>query len=268
MLRKTVHRLLEIAEDGDRASRVVDVALGILILANVAALIVESMEPDEAVHPHFYAVFETFSVVVFAVEYALRLWSAPEDPRFVGAGGRLRYVFTPTALVDLIAIAPTMLSWFLPMQGDLRVVRALRLFRIARLAKLGRYSSAMQAIGGAIREKASELASVVFVLLVLLTVCSTMMYHVEHEANPQAFPSIPAAMWWGIATLTTVGYGDVVPSTGFGKVLGASIAILGIGVFALPAAILSASFSDRLRSKREAAAPRCCPHCGERIDAD
>jgi voltage-gated potassium channel len=262
-VRRRVFQLLEVGAASDPASRAVDLGIGLLILANVLALLWESTEAAGA-DLSFYRTFEQVSVTVFGLEYLLRLWVAPEHPAFRGVVlGRLRWTLSPLALLDLLAILPALLSPLWASGVDLRAVRALRILRILRIAKLGRYSIAMQAIARALREKSSELASVVFLLLVVLTVASSMMYYVEHDANPGAFPSIPAAMWWGIATLTTVGYGDVVPTTGLGKLLGAGIAILGIGLFALPAAILSSSFTEQLRRAARPQRDRRCPHCGE-----
>ncbi|MBI5851983.1 MAG: ion transporter [Planctomycetes bacterium] len=268
MNRARIHRLLESADPADRTGRIAGCALAALILANVAALLLESTWPDDDALPAAFGRFEAISVAVFTVEYLLRLWSAPESPDFAGRFGRLRWICSPLALIDLLAITPALAGFVLPSTLDLRALRALRLMRILRILRLGRYSIAMQAIAEAVREKRSELASAVFVVLVMLVVASTLMFHVEHGQNGKSFPSIPAAMWWGIATLTTVGYGDVVPVTGLGKLLGAMIAILGIGVFALPAAILSSAFTERLsRHARPAAATRC-PHCGKPLLAD
>jgi voltage-gated potassium channel len=271
MSRARIHRLLENAESGDRISRLVDLGLAAFIVANVIALLVESTYPDDVPVPWGFDAFEVLSVIVFSAEYLLRLWSAPESPRYAGTGARLRWACSPLAIIDLLAIAPTLVGWFAPVPLDLRAVRALRLLRILRVARLGRYSIAMQAIADAVREKRNELVSAVFVVLVMLIVASTLMYHVEHATNQRSFPSIPAAMWWGIATLTTVGYGDVVPVTPIGKLLGAGIAILGIGVFALPAAILSSAFTERLqrlagRARDPVTAPPAqCPHCGKQL---
>jgi len=164
------------------------------------------------------------------------------------------------ALVDLVAILP----FYLPLVlTDLRILRLIRLFRLLRLLKMLRYSESLRIFTDVYRMKKSELAMVFMVILFLLVIASALIFHVEQEAQPEAFSSIPAAMWWGVATLTTVGYGDIYPITPLGKFLGAIIALLGIGLFALPAAILGSGFVGALR--RKASSKFYCPHCSEEI---
>ena len=197
----------------------------------------------------FYA-FEIFTVVVFSIEYILRAWSIVEEPGYHGPIlGRLKYLITPLALVDLIAVLPFFLPALIPL--DLRFVRVLRLIRLVRVMKLGHYSHSLAHISKVIKSKRSELAASLFILAVLLLFASTIMYYVEHDAQPQSFRSIPAAFWWGIETLTTVGYGDVAPITTLGKICAAVIAVLGIGLFGLPTAIIATGFLEEVQHKRE-----------------
>jgi len=147
---------------------------------------------------------------------------------------------------------------------DLRFIRAIRLIRLFRLFKLGRYSVAIKLFGRVLKGKREELFITAFAIFILLTISSSLLYYVEHKAQPEVFSSIPAAMWWGVATLTTVGYGDIYPITSLGKFLGAIISLLGIGLFAMPAGILSAGFIEEIRKKKETA--KTCPHCGEKLD--
>jgi len=135
--------------------------------------------------------------------------------------------------------------------------------RIFRLFKLGRYSSAMKTMARVLRNKKEELGITIFIVLLLLIIASSLMYFVENPVQPEVFSSIPAAMWWGVETLTTVGYGDVIPQTALGKALGMVIAILGIGMFALPAGILGSGFFEEVQSKRRES--EVCPHCGKEI---
>jgi voltage-gated potassium channel len=176
--------------------------------------------------------------------------------------GRLRYVLTPLALVDLIAILP----FYLPMvmRVDLRFVRVVRLLRMFRLVKIGRYSRSFKLLGRVIKNKKEDILITLFAGAVILVVASSAMYLVERNVQPDSFSSIPAAMWWGVITLTTVGYGDVTPVTTIGKIIGGIIAVLGIGMFALPAGILGSGFVEeveKMRSKRVK-----CPHCGKHLD--
>lgn len=258
-----VHEILEKAEAGDRASRAFDLFIMALIVLNVLMVIFETVAwvQDRFASMLFWA--EVVSVAVFTVEYLLRLWCITSDPAYRRPiVGRLAFALTPLALIDLAAILP----FYLPMLVtiDLRFVRAIRLFRLFRLFKMGRYVRSLRLLGGIIRDKKEELTIVVFVLLIMLILTSSLMYYVEHEAQPEAFSSIPASMWWGVVTLTTVGYGDMFPITPLGKLLGVVIAVLGIGMFALPAGILSSGFVEAL--ERRHPDRRVCPHCGEEMD--
>jgi voltage-gated potassium channel len=266
-LRRAVHDLLE-AENPSRGAVVVRFLLAAVIVANITAVVVETVPAVAAAAGPALDAFETFSVAVFCLEYVARAWAAPEQERFAGPAGRLRWAVSPPALIDLAAILPSLLAH----AGlDLRLLRLLRLARIVRIAKLGRYSLAVQTLHRVLRAKAPDLLSLLFLLVVLLVVSSTAMYHLENDAQPNGFSSIPATMWWGIVTLTTIGYGDLTPVTAGGRLLGGLIAILGIGMFALPAGLLGAAFVDELgkaraRGKRSAAdAPHgpACPHCGK-----
>jgi voltage-gated potassium channel len=274
-LRTRCHRLLEGDQPGDRAGAAIRGFLTLLILLNVVAVVLQTVPglPDGALG--IFPAFETFSVVIFSIEYLLRLWSAPErTPHHPALASRLRWIVSPSALVDLVAVLPSLLPW---LGFDLRSVRLLRLLRLARVAKIGRYSLAVHTLHNVLRSKAPDLLSLLGLLLVLLVVSSTIMFHFENEAQPQVFSSIPATMWWGIVTLTTIGYGDMSPVTTAGRAFGGVIAILGIAMFALPAGLLGAAFVDELGKARTARmkqpgggpnvpeAPGRCPHCGQSL---
>lgn len=237
-LRRRVHFILEVDRQGDRLSRFVDIALVALIVANV---VVSVLQTDPRVYeraPWFFKWFEVASIAIFSLEYVLRVWSCVEESKSERPiTGRLRFIVQPMMLLDLAVLV-------LPVYFDLRPLRILRLLR------LGRYSSKLQLFASVLKQKRDELFVGLFVAIVLLVASSTAMYHVEKDVN-EAFESIPKTMWWGVATLTTVGYGDVYPITGAGKVLGAIVALLGIGIFALPAGILAGGFSEALEADRE-----------------
>ena len=265
-LRQRVHRLLEPATAGDRASRIFDICLLSLIALNILATVLGTVDAISVRFGRALRVFETVSVMVFTVEYLLRLWSAPEDHRYAGRlRGRVRLAATPLALIDLAAIVPFYLVLVFPAAVvlDLRFPRAIRLMRVFRLFKIGRYSASMKTMARVLRRKKEELGITAFIVVVLLILASSLMYFAEHEAQPGIFSSIPAAMWWGVETLTTVGYGDAVPTTALGKVLGMIISILGIGLFALPAGILGSGFIQEIQESRQS--PGTCPHCGREI---
>jgi voltage-gated potassium channel len=248
-VRRRMFELLAVAGANDFWSRFVDLVLVALILLNVAAVVAGSVPGIHATCGAAFDVFERISLAVFAIEYVLRLWSAAEDPRFAApALGRLRCALRPLMLIDLAAILPGILALG---ALDLRTLRALRLLRLLRLLKLTRYSSALEDFGRILRAKAPELLSTLFVMLLLLVMASSLMYLLENEANP-AFDSIPTAMWWGIATFTTVGYGDITPITPGGRLLGSVVAVLGIAMFAIPAGLLGAAFGEQLQARRAA----------------
>lgn len=264
--RKARRRTREILAHGkatDVPSRVFDTFIVGLILLNVTAMVVESVEGIRSLVPTWFLAFEYFSVAVFSVEYVLRLWSCVEDPPYARpVVGRLHFAVGPLTMVDLAAVLP----FYLPFLGvDLRVLRMfrlLRVMRIMRVAKLARYSDSLQMLLRVVKSRRDQLLGAVFILLILLIVAASLMYYAEHEAQPKVFSSIPAAMWWAAVTLTTVGYGDAYPITPIGKVMASMTAILGIGMFALPTAVLGAGFLEELASRKKT--PRC-PHCGKEI---
>lgn len=262
-VKKRIFEILEIALAGDLLSTIFDVFIMTLISLNVIAVVLETVESLSSQYMLLFRIFEVFSVAVFTIEYLLRLWTCTTNDRFKSpVKGRIRFAVTPLVLVDLMAILPFYIPMVIPL--DLRFIRAVRLFRLFRLFKMGRYSESLKSFGNVLRAKKEELAITVFVILILLVLASSLMYFVEHEAQPEVFSNIPTAMWWGVATLTTVGYGDVYPITPIGKFFGAIIAILGIGMFALPAGILASGFAEEIRGKR--GKRRICPHCGKDID--
>jgi voltage-gated potassium channel len=181
------------------------------------------------------------------VEYLARVWCSVEDPRFGRAiTGRLRYMLTPLALIDLLAIAPFYLGMFVSL--DARILRALRLLRVF---KLSRHLRVMDVLLTVLRNEAATLASAILIMLVLVLLAATGIHLLEHENQPQAFGSIPQAMWWSAATLTTVGYGDVVPLSPWGRFFGAVITILGVGMAALPAGIIASGFTAEINRRRD-----------------
>ena len=257
-------RVYHFIEPDVEPGRTLDVAIIVLILLNIVALILETVEPIYNLNRAAFELFEDFSLTVFAVEYLVRLWVITANPRFSHpVTGRIRFALTPMAIIDLIAILPLFLP---PMSMDSRFVRVIRVIRIFRVLKLVRYFRALRLLGHVIADRKEELVSIFLVLLILLALSSSLMYFVEHEDQPEVFTSIPATMWWSIVTLTTVGYGDTYPVTALGQTIAAIIAILGIGMFALPAGLLGAGFVDALAAQRSEDSERRCPHCGELLD--
>lgn len=265
-MRRRIHQIVEPHDDGDAASAAFDIFILGLIFLNVVALVFQTEEAFYNWSPLFFDLFETVSVVVFSAEYMLRIWSCVENPEYAKPiSGRLRFAMTPMAVIDLLAIAPFYLSF---LGVDLRFVRAFRLFRLFRIAKIGRYLPAMRLMGRAVRKRTEELVVSVVLIFILLIVASSLVYYAENEAQPEAFASIPRAMWWGVATLTTVGYGDVYPITLMGRMMGAVIAVLGIGLFALPTGIISSGFLDEIQEerRRKQLTGDVCHTCGQALE--
>ena len=284
-LRRRTYEVLEKAGDDDRLSAVVDIVLIVVIVANMAAVVLESFDGLYDRFQVWFYLLEVVSVALFTVELLLRLWTCdflrPQSSR-VGAVGR--FLVSPIGIIDLLAILPFYLPFLIPV--DLRVVRVLRLVRFLRLLKLTRYTRSVMTMGTVVRERRHELLVAVFLTALLLMVASTLMYYLESQVQPEAFPNILSSMWWAVATLTTIGYGDVFPVTDWGRLLSGIIAILGIGLVALPTAIISSGFVEALARTKgggggtdtagggdgadpappPAGGGAVCPHCGKPLD--
>lgn len=251
---------------GDDDPKVVDTFIILLIAANVISVMLETEPTIAEANGTAFMRFELFSTMVFTVEYVLRIWVCDLDERYQdGIRGRFRYAMTMMALVDIIAIAPFYLQFI---EMDLRIVRAIRLMRLLRILKMGRYAYAVRTVAAVFNRKREELAISGFVLVVVLVLCSSVMYFLEFDAQPDAFRSIPEAMWWAVITITSVGYGDVSPLTPIGKFVGSIIAVVGVLVVALPTGILASGFAEEIRD-RHGKQPehkfKYCPHCGEEL---
>ncbi|NNC76742.1 MAG: ion transporter [Woeseiaceae bacterium] len=247
-LRQFVFRILETAKDDDRVSRFVDICLISMIAASVIAVILESVPAIERKYGSQLYWFEVLTIAVFSVEYLLRVWSAVEHQDRKNDNpvwARIRYVFSFHAIIDLLAILPFYLLTFgLFGTVDMRFLRA---FRLLRVLKLTRYSAALNMLITTMSENGRALLASFLILVTIMLLAASGMYYFERVAQPVAFGSIPAAMWWAFSTLTTVGYGDVTPVTVGGKVFGAMITVVGIGMVALPTSILASGYSQQLK---------------------
>jgi voltage-gated potassium channel len=232
--------------DGSKAGRIFDISMSGLIMINVVFIIGDTFQGRPATMVAISRIVEIFSIVVFTVEYGLRLWTADLiRPNMSPARARFRYVVSGMAIIDLLSILPAYIPFIIPV--DLRVLRMLRLFRLVRAFKMERYTVAITRIGRVLKDKAPELISSVSVICVLMAISSVVVYYVESPVQPEAFSSVLSGLWLAVVTLTTVGYGDIFPVTMLGKVISAIIALLGIGLIALPTGIISAGFLDELR---------------------
>ena len=257
----------------DKGSFLVEIALVAVVAINSTSLILWTVPGFRADFDLWFHLVEDVTVAVFLAEYALRLWSVPEaDSESSPWRQRWRYVVSPVALIDAAALAPSAVAAGMLLAGtggpSLSFLLAVRL--LTRTVKLVRYFPGGRLIATVIRQRASQLLATVGGLILVLVIAAALMYFAETDAQPDEFSSIPAAMWWSVVTLTTVGYGDTVPITPAGRVLAAVIAVLGIGLFALPAGILSAGLREAdiengtaVTNESAAGGGAICPHCGQ-----
>ena len=247
--RKRVWTLLEPASDKDTISKITDIFLVSLIFFNILMVILETVESLYLNYKTFFRNFELFSVTIFSIEYIGRLWSCVENKSKSenNTKARIKYIFSFSALIDAIAILPSLLAFLFP-TVDLRFVRALRIFR---LLKFSRYSSSINTLLVVLWDQRKSFGAAFFILFIILIISSSGMYLVEKDIQPDKFGSIPQSMWWSIVTLTTVGYGDVYPVTSMGKFFGSIIIILGIGTVALPSGILASAFTEHTKRNQK-----------------
>lgn len=216
------------------------------MLIAVFVAIIETEASISGAHRLLFLCLEVVFATLFITEYLARLYAAGENPKYAGVRGRLRYMVTPGAIIDMLALLPSILSFGAYNGFLLRVLRVVRLLRVARL---GRVSAAWDALAEALHRRRFELGLSGAVAAMLLIFSSGLLYLVEGEVQPETFGSIPRALWWSVATLTTVGYGDVTPITSLGKLLAGFTALAGIGLIAMPTGILAAAFSDAFQSR-------------------
>ena len=264
MLKTKIFKLVEKGSHGNRINRAFDYFIMTLIVLSVLSIILESIPEIVNDFGTLLNMFNLFSIIIFSIEYLLRLYVSdlthPSNNRIKSA---LKFMFSIYGLIDLLAILPFYLPMFIKI--DLRFLRALRLTRFLRILKINRYNNSLTLIWQVVKEKRSELAVTGFLAFLILFIASFLMFFVEGDAQPDKFPNILASFWWAIATLTTVGYGDIYPITAMGKIISGLIAIIGIGLIALPTGIISAGFINKIESQKENKNQQVCPHCGNSI---
>jgi voltage-gated potassium channel len=270
--KKKVHGLLHPEIVGDKHwDKFINIFIIVLIILNVLAVIVETVEPIHDKYETFFKYFDWISVIIFTVEYVLRVWSSNHEEKYKHSiWGRLKYMVSPGALIDLIAIVPSYLHAFIGL--DLRVLRMLRLMRLLRLFRLTAYMKSAHMIMNIFKKRKNELALSFILATFLIIIASCVMYFAEHLSfippeTESKFKSIPATIWWAVVTLTTTGYGDMYPVTDLGKALASIIMLMGVAFFALPAGIITAGFLEEFRKLR-VQKTHTCPHCGEHFEID
>ena len=251
MVKRKIFEIIQPDCGNSSMSRAFDYLITGLILVSVIAVFVGTFELSAGASRTLETI-EKIASVTFTIEYALRIFTAdllrPELPPWKS---RVKYVVSPMAAIDLVAILPFWLPMILP--GSLLGMRALRLVRLLRIFKLNRYFDAMRAIGAVIVEKKRELVGSLFFIVLLMLVTSLLMYSIEHDAQPEAFRNAFSGLWWAVATVTTVGYGDIYPVTHLGRLLGAIIAFSGIAAVAVPTGIITAGLSSVMERTKEPA---------------
>lgn len=220
-----------VSGQADNKSRCFDLSIQVLIIISISGIVIGTLPDLDQRTKSILMAIEKTSIVLFTLEYLLRIYSSND---------KLKYLFSFWGLIDFFAIVPTLVLAGL----DLRVLRALRLLRLARILKLGRYSRALRRLANAMRDIRDEFVCFLFISLIVFFLAASGIYYFENEAQPEKFSSIPASMWWAVATLTTVGYGDIYPITTGGKVFTALILVLGLGLVAVPAGLIAAALQD------------------------
>ena len=259
-LKKNVYILLHPEKGNTIWDRLFNIFIILLILLNIVAVMLETVKPIYKTYASFFYAFDLTSIIIFTIEYLLRIWSCTiEHPYKHPVYGRLRFIFSTGMLIDLLAILPFYLHFFIGF--DLRMLRLLRLLRLLRVFHLTSYMKATRLISRVFQSRKNELFISLVLVFFLLIISSCLIYFTEHAAQPDKFTSIPHTLWWSITTLTTVGYGDMIPVTTAGKTLTGVILLSGVALFALPAGIITAGFLEESR-KSKTAKTHHCPYCG------
>ncbi|HET6722544.1 MAG TPA: ion transporter [Chitinophagaceae bacterium] len=259
-----VHILLHPELGQSKADKAINIFIITLIVLNVIAVMMETVKPLYTNYQKLFDTFDMISVIIFSIEYVLRVWSCTDDPKYKGSiKGRIKYMLSPGALIDLLAFLPTYFYAFL--NFDLRILRLLRFFRFFRLFRLTAYTRSAQMIFNVFRSRVNELLLSLTMVLFLIIIASCLLYFAEHNAQPDDFSSIPATIWWAVVTLTTTGYGDMAPITSLGKILAGTIMLTGVALFALPAGIITVGFLEEFRAVKKYKGQNC-PHCGKPLD--
>ncbi len=244
-LRRRVFDLLESGRRGSRAASLIDAGLLLLIIANVAVAVLDTVASIHARAGDQFQLFDRLCVALFALEYALRIWTAPEHAVFRAlrpTASRMKLAATPMMVIDLIALLPFALE--LLVGSDLAVIRVVRVIRFLRLT---RYSPALATLGRVLATNWRALAGSAVLFAGLLLASSVLMYFAEGRLQPEALGDVPKAMWWAVVTLSTVGYGDVLPITVIGKVIAGFTMVVGIMFFAVPVGIIATGFLQEIQ---------------------
>ncbi|MEG0366252.1 MAG: ion transporter [Coprobacillus sp.] len=253
-------------DENDFISTVFDTVIITLIILSIISVILSTFDNIPGYISTIMHMFEYISISIFTIEYLLRLWTSDLYYSCGPLKSRIKYIFSFMAIIDLISILPFYIPFII--KTDLRSLRTIRLVRVFRIFKLHRYTAALNSVIVVFKKKKEQLISSVFVVFVLMIISSIFMYYCEHDVQPDKFENAFSGLWWAVATLTTVGYGDIYPITVLGKIISTFLALLGIGLVAVPTGIISAGFSEELIDSKEDESKKdinYCPHCGKKI---
>lgn len=259
------HRIYNLIREDDINTFHADLVDGFLMIVVITSVVVAFLSTFElsANMVQLLGTLETIFVILFTVEYALRMWTSElMYPKLPAWKARLRYTVSPMAIIDLLSILP----FYLPLTGmSVGILKSVRLVRVLRIFKINRYTSALTLIGRVLKTRATQLLSSILVIFVLIFIAAMLMYDVEHKAQPEVFNNALSAMWWAMSTITTLGYGDIYPITSFGRVISGFITFLGIGLTAIPTGIISAGFIEQskiIKTNKHVQSQDVCPCCG------
>jgi voltage-gated potassium channel len=254
-IKRKIYNYLNVIQEDKDLHKVFTYGMIVLILLNTFAVIIETVESIDEKYYSYLSIFEIFSVLIFAIEYLLRIWTITVTEKYRKPfTGRIRFMFTPLAIIDLLSILPFFMFAFFPF--DLRFLRLFRMFRFMRLLKLGRYSHSLQLLSKVLKSKKEQLVMAFFIVSFSIIIAACFIYFAEHDAQPAKFSSIPASIYWAVMMITSIGLSDIYPITPFGHIIAMLVAVLGIGLFAIPIGIIAAGFYEETNKKK-------CPFCGK-----
>jgi voltage-gated potassium channel len=264
-MKQKIYHLIEKGSHGSKINLAFDYFIIFLIIFNVVALALDTLTGLSEQLRNTLRIFEVVSIGIFTLEFILRLYvSDITHPAKSKMASAKKFILSPFGIIDMLAILPFYIPFIIKV--DLRFLRVLRLIRFFRVLKISRYNSTIKLIRDVLKEKRAEIGMTFFISVLLLLVSAFVMYSVENPVQPEKFPNIFASLWWAVATLTTVGYGDIYPITTLGKIISGVVSILGIGLIALPTGIISAGFIEKINPAKNEKKSNTCPHCGKELN--
>ena len=247
--RQKIHAMVFTSEYGGKLQSIFETFIGVWVIISVLAVVLESIHSVHYLINLEFVILDTIAVAIFTVEYLMRIYACVEEPRFRhGFLGRLKQARSTSTLIDLLAILPFFLEVLL---GSVLDLRFLRTFRLARLLKLTRYNDSTKILTTVIAREWPVISASAFIMILMVIMTASLGYVFEHEAQPEKFDNIPNSVYWAVITLASVGYGDISPITPIGRFITVVMSLLGIGIFAIPAALLASAFGDQLHKERE-----------------